>query len=77
MIRLVEANNVALTGKDGVNIPKIIHWIAEVAYTDMSNEVLDQSLSNLIRQLQSNERLMSNLKAELPPYLMEKLQQHA
>jgi len=77
MIRLIEANNVAFTGKDGVNIPKIIHWIAEVAYTDMSNEMLDQSLSNLIRQVQSNERLMSSLKTELPPYLMEKLQQHA
>jgi len=77
MIRLIAANNVALIGEGGANIPKIIHWIAEAAYTDMSNEVLDQSLSNLIRQVQSNERLMLALKTELPPYLMEKLQQHA
>jgi len=77
MIRLIAENNEALIGEGGKNIPKIIHWIAEAAYTDMSNEDLDQSLSNLIRQVQSNERLMLELKTELPPYLMEKLQQHA
>jgi len=76
MIRLIAENNQALIGKDGANIPKIIHWIADVAYTDMSNEMLDQSLSDLITQVQSKKELMLGIKNELPEYLMEKLQQH-
>lgn len=76
MIRLIAENNVALIGEGGVNIAKIIHWIAEVAYTDMSDEALDQSLSDLINKVKSNQAVMSAIQAELPSFLMEKLQQH-
>jgi len=76
MIQLIANNNVALIGEGGKNIPKIIHWIAEVAYTSMSNERLDQSLSDLINKVKSNQVLMSAIKSELPQFLMEKLQQH-
>jgi len=76
MIRLIADNNVALIGEGGKNVAKIIHWIAEVAYTNMSNELLDQSLSDLINKVKSNQVLMEAIKSELPHFLMEKLQQH-
>jgi len=76
MIRLIAENNTALIGEGGENIPKIIHWITEVAYTDMSDEALDQSLSDLINKVKSNQAVMSAIKSELPSLLMEKLQRH-
>jgi len=76
MIRLIAASNVALIGEGGSNIAKIVHWIAEVAYTDMSNKCLDQSLADLINKVKSEHSLMSAIKAELPIFLMEKLQRH-
>jgi len=75
MIRLITAQNNAFIGQGGMNIPKIVHWIAEVAFTDMSNETLDKSLVELINNLQANQELMSGIKKELPTYLMEKLEQ--
>jgi len=76
MIRLIASNNVALIGEGGKNVAKIIHWIAEVAYTSMSNEQLDQSLSDLINKVKSNQVVMTAIKSELPQILMEKLQRH-
>jgi len=76
MTRLIADNNVALIGEGGTNVAKIIHWIAEVAYTNMSNERLDQSLADLINKVKSNQVLMTAIKSELPQFLMEKLQQH-
>jgi len=76
MIRLIDANNEALIGEGGANIAKIVNWIAEVAYTEMSNEALDQSLTDLIKKVQSNEMIMSRIKSEMPQYLMEKMEQH-
>jgi len=76
MVRLIAANNTVFTDDGGAIILKVIHWIADVAYTDMSNETLDKSLSDLVRKVQSNEVLMVGLKNELPSYLMEKLQRH-
>jgi len=76
MIRLIASNNVALIGEGGKNVAKIIHWIAEVAYTNMSNEQLDQSLSDLINKVKSNQVVMTAIKSELPQILMEKLRRH-
>jgi len=76
MIRLISENNVALIGEEGKNIAKIVHWIADVAYTDMSDEKLDQSLSDLINKVKSNQAVMSAIESELPRLLMEKLQRH-
>jgi len=74
MIRLIGANDEALVGASGANIPKIIHWIADVAHTDMSNTALDTALCDLINKVKSNQTMMVALKNELPVYLMEKLQ---
>eukprot|EP00495_Collosphaeridae_sp_1-RS-2012_P000374 TRINITY_DN10272_c0_g1_i1.p1 TRINITY_DN10272_c0_g1~~TRINITY_DN10272_c0_g1_i1.p1 ORF type:complete len:88 (+),score=6.37 TRINITY_DN10272_c0_g1_i1:138-401(+) len=74
--QLARKINAALIGEGGTNIPKIIHWITEVAFTDMSDEALDQSLSDLINKVKSNQAVMSAIKTELPSLLMEKLQRH-
>ena len=76
IIGLIADNNVTLIGEGGKNVAKIIQWIAEVAYTNMSNELLDQSLSDLINKVKSNQVLMEAIKSKLPHFLMEKLQQH-
>jgi len=72
MIRLIGENNAVI----GLKLPIVIHWIAEVAYTDMSNESLDQSLLDLINKVKSNESIMTSIVEELPQHLKEKLQQN-
>merc|ERR1712083_907693 len=75
MIRLIQQNNQAVLGPNGQNMPKIIHWIADAAYTEMSNEEIDTALGQLLNNLKSNQAMMEGIKNELPGYLMETLQQ--
>merc|ERR1712113_813327 len=68
IVRQVNAGNQAILGNNLSNVPKIIHWIAEVAFTNMSNEELAVALIKLLNNLKSNNEVMAALKKELPQY---------
>lgn len=74
IVRQVNAGNQAILGPNLKNVPKILHWIAEVAWTDMSNEELDSALITLLNKLKGNDAVMKGLQEELPQYLLEKVQ---
>jgi len=67
-IRLIKENNTAFIGNNGDNLPKIVSFIADAVYTNMSSDEIDKDFGMLMKNIQNSphaQKVFSAIPADL------------